>query len=113
MGAWGVKPWDNDTAADWFMDLFDKTKLAQYVEETLRSELTDSFNYPEIRAAAYMVIVLGHWYIWPNELKTHLALAVSRLQEIVDKGCLDEDPEAVTEVKKEIAILASRLSLQR
>ena len=36
MGAWGKLPWDNDGAADWFGDLFDKTKLAKEVEAALK-----------------------------------------------------------------------------
>ena len=30
MGTWDDKPWGNDTAADWFGDLFDETKLAEH-----------------------------------------------------------------------------------
>lgn len=28
MGTWDKLPWDNDAAADWFAELFEKTKLA-------------------------------------------------------------------------------------
>ena len=38
MGAWGYEPWDDDLAADWFGDLFEKTKLADRVERTLRKK---------------------------------------------------------------------------
>jgi hypothetical protein len=39
MGAWGKLPWDNDGTADWFGELFEKTKLAERVEDTLRLDV--------------------------------------------------------------------------
>ena len=61
MGAWGKLPWDNDTAADWFDALFDKTKLHQHVENTLKLGVKDA--HEEIRAAASVLLFLGQVYL--------------------------------------------------
>ena len=42
MGAWGEHPVDNDTAADWFGDLMDKTKLPKQIEKALKSKYPDA-----------------------------------------------------------------------
>ncbi len=61
MGAWGEKPYDNDTAADWFDHLFNKTKFAAEVEKGLASD-----NIDEQRAAAFVVEKLAvSVYVWP------------------------------------------------
>ena len=47
MGTWDKLPWDNDAAADWFAELFEKTKLAKHVEDTSSwrsSRLTTKFE---------------------------------------------------------------------
>lgn len=108
MGAWDKLPWDNDGAADWFQDLFDKTKLANIVEDTLRGDVTSS--HEEIRAAASVLLFLGRVYIWPvNELDRHLALAVDRLEEISRLDEIAESPELVEEIRAEIEELRSRI----
>jgi hypothetical protein len=79
MGAWAKNPWDNDSAADWFGDMFDATGLAKYVEETLERDA--EVHHESIRAAAYMLVALGRVYIWPiYDLDNQLALAISKLQ---------------------------------
>jgi hypothetical protein len=108
MGAWGELPWDNDGAADWFGDLFDKTKLAEQVEDTLKLDVDDS--YEEIRAAASVLLFLGRVYIWPvHELDHHLALAADRLEEISRLDVVAESPELVQEIGAEIQELRSRI----
>jgi Domain of unknown function (DUF4259) len=73
MGAWGKLPWDNDGAADWFGELFEKTKLAERVEDTLRLDVD---SHGEIGAAASVLLFLGRVYIWPvHDLDRHLTLA--------------------------------------
>src|SRR5688500_7094490 len=92
MGTWGHLPWDNDSAADWFGDTFEKSKLAQRVEEALKLSVDDSAD--EIRAAAAVVLLLGHIYVWPiKDLDRHLALAADRLEEIKKSGVYAEVPE--------------------
>ena len=41
MSAWATAAWDNDSAADWFGDMFDATGLAKYVEETLERDVEE------------------------------------------------------------------------
>ncbi len=39
MGCWGVEARENDSAADWFGDLWDQLPVPQKVEETLLLDL--------------------------------------------------------------------------
>jgi hypothetical protein len=106
MGAWGVEPWDNDAAADWFGDTFEKTRLAQLVEQTLQLDVDD--YYEEIRAAAYLVRLLGRTYIWPvDDIDRHRVLAADRLQAVLDAGVFEESDEFIEAVRAEIAELRS------
>lgn len=108
MGAWGKLPWDNDGAADWFGDLFEKTKLAKQVEDTLRQDVQDS--HEEIRAAASVLLFLGRTYIWPvKDLDRHLTLAADRLEEIIRVTVIAESPEFVDEIRTEIQELRDRI----
>ena len=36
MGAWGFEPWQNDPAADWFEEMFEKTGFVEHLKETSR-----------------------------------------------------------------------------
>jgi len=108
MGAWGKLPWDNDRAADWFGDLFDKTKLAKQVEDTLKLEAEDS--HAEIRAAASVLLFLGRDYVWPvHDLDRHLTLAADRLEVVSRLDVIGESPELVDEIRAEIQELRSRI----
>jgi hypothetical protein len=108
MGTWGHHPWENDSAADWFGDMFDKTKLADVVEETLKRDLEDSAD--EIRAAATVLLAFGHTFIWPIEkLDGHLALAADRLEAIKKSEVYAEAPEIEEAISREIDELRSRL----
>jgi hypothetical protein len=108
MGAWATAAWDNDGAADWFGDMFEATGLAKYVQETLERD-TDDYH-EEIRAAAYMLVALGRVYVWPiDDLDNHLALAISKLEEIKALETYQEAPEFVQAINEEIAVLKSRL----
>jgi hypothetical protein len=108
MGAWGELPWDNDGAADWFGDLFEKTKLAKEVEDTLKLDAEDS--YEEIRSAASVLLFLGRVYIWPvHDLDRHLTLAADRLEEVSRVDVIAESPEFVEQIRAEIQELRSRV----
>jgi hypothetical protein len=108
MGAWDKFPWDNDGAADWFADLFEKTKLAKQVEDTLKLQVEDS--HEEIRAAASVVLFLGRNYIWPiHDLDRHLTLAADRLEAVSRLDVVGESPELVDEIRAEIQELRSRI----
>jgi hypothetical protein len=98
MGAWGSLPWDNDAAADWYGNLFDNTKLSEHVEEALKLDAED--GYEEIRAAAAVVLLLCHNYVWPvNDIDRHLEMAVSRLEELLRLDIHEENPEAAEEIQ--------------
>jgi hypothetical protein len=108
MGVWGKLPWDNDGAADWYGDLFEKTKLAVQVEDALKLDVEDS--HEEIRAAASMLLFLGRVYIWPVcDLDRHLTLAADRLEEVSRVDVIAESPELVEEIGAEIQELRSRI----
>lgn len=106
MGTWGPAAWDNDSAADWFGDMFDATKLAAHVEETLLLDPEEDAD--EIRAAAYMLVALGRNYIWPiDDLDRHLALAIEKLEAI---KLLYAEEDFETTINDEIAQLKARLA---
>src|SRR4051812_34324140 len=108
MGTWGNLPWGNDGAADWFGELFDKTELADQVEEALQLDADD--GYEEIRAAAAVVLLLGHNFVWPVEkLDDHLELAASKLEELTKLDVYEESPEIIQTIKAEIKVLRGRL----
>jgi hypothetical protein len=108
MGAWDKFPWDNDGAADWFANLFEKTKLAKHVEDTLNRQVEDS--HEEIRAASSVVLFLGRDYIWPvHDLDRHLRLAADRLEAVNQLDAIKESPELVEEIRVEIQELRSRI----
>ncbi len=108
MGAWDKFPWDNDGAADWFADLFEKTQLAKQVEDTLKLQVEDS--HEEIRAAASVVLFLGRTYIWPvHDLDRHLTLAADQLEAVSRLDVIGESPELVEEIRAEIQELRSRI----
>jgi hypothetical protein len=108
MGAWGKLPWDNDAAADWFGELFETTKLAKRVEDTLKLNVEES--HEEIRAAASILLFLGRVYIWPvHDMNRHLTLAADRLEDVRRVGAIAESPELLEEIRLEIQELRSRI----
>jgi Domain of unknown function (DUF4259) len=111
MGVWGYQPWESDMASDWYANLFQNTNLAENVRKTLNLDVKE--YYEEVRAAAYLLTVLGHKYIWPiNDLEKDLKLAISKLENILaDKSCpLNESKEIVDAINVEIATLKLRLA---
>lgn len=78
MGAWGEKPWENDTAADMFYQL-EKVPITQVVENGLNSE-----NEDEQIAAAWLYSRVGMGFVYPVDLRsTHKKLAVEKLTDIL------------------------------
>ena len=108
MGVWDVAPWDNDGGADWFGDMFDKTKLAEHVRETLQGDPQE--EYEEIRAAASLVVMLGRAYVWPIEqIDQDLSLAASKLEQLLSVPVLQESEEIIVSIREEIQELRSRI----
>jgi hypothetical protein len=107
MGAWGIEPFANDGAADWFGDLWDEFGVPKRVEETLGLDPEDF--HEEIRAAAYLLIQLGDTYRWPVGLiDRHCALAVDQLERILELG-IYEEIEFQEAIRGEIQVLRSRV----
>ena len=107
MGAWGVAPWDSDSAADWYGDLFDEIPLAAKVEETLNADPEEYAE--EIRAAAALLIMLGRTYIWPvDDMDRHLELAIAQMEKV--QATYEDEPELASAVGEEITVLKSRLA---
>jgi hypothetical protein len=110
MGDWGTKPWENDVAADWFMNMIETTGLAEYVEKTIEQELGDDdpgARADEIRAAVSVLVLLGYGHIWPvDDWENDLKLAISRLEEILPK---DYSSSAKEQIHAEITVLKARL----
>jgi hypothetical protein len=108
MGCWGVKPFENDGAADWFGDLWDELAVPKKVEETLKLDVQDF--HEEIRAAAYVLLQLGDTYRWPvHEIDRHCELAAKRLEEMLNSE-IYEGEEIQAQIKQEIATLRARVS---
>lgn len=108
MGCWGIKPHENDSAADWFGDLWEQFPVPSKVEETLELDLED--GHEEIRAAAHVLVELGHIYIWPiDSIDRHCDLAARRLEEIKAMEIYSGD-DFQTELQQEIETLRSRIS---
>ena len=105
MSAWGHAPWDSDSAADWYGDLFDEIPLAAKVEEALSADPEEYAD--EIRAASALLIMLGRTYMWPiNDIDRHLQLAISQMEKV--QAVYEEDPEFAAAVADELALLKSR-----
>lgn len=112
MGVWGYAPWDSDSAADWYGDLFDEVPLAERVEQTLKLDPDEYAD--EIRAAAAMLILLGRTYVWPvNDIDRHLALAIEQMGKVQAFYAEEDEEEIARAVGEEIGILKSRLANQK
>ena len=120
MGAWGHAAWDNDAAADWFGDVFEGLDLDSKIEAALRY---DDHDDDKVRAAAYLLQVLGITYVWPGDLArldAPSSRAIALLEAMIDPDAQDEDtdslelrggsPAAIAAVQAQIAALEARLA---
>ena len=89
MGAWGFKPWENDSAADWFAEMHEHTGLREIVMATIRRGVKQE-GIGGIRAAVHVLTLLGKTYTWPV-LAEHadLRLAIQAMGEV--RARLSED----------------------
>ena len=78
MGTWGPDTWDNDTAADWFADLFDRTPIVDRVLAGLRSTDGDV-----VRSALWLSVNLCRGYVWPIERFDETLEAAIRATEVL------------------------------
>lgn len=120
MGAWGHKPWDNDTAADWFAGCFSGIDIDAKIDAAFKYRYD---NYDEVRAACYILEVLGRTYVWPGKLDRlddHLKKGLDLLRAMIDpendESQMDflelwgNDPEVIDSVKEQIKGLTQRLA---
>lgn len=115
MGAWGVQPWDNDGAADWFVDFFGDLDI-----EALRAAFKHYDAWDEIRAACYVLQTLGRVYVWPprhhDALKELLEMGINHLDTMLhppSKGwdfleLWGSDPEVIASVQQQLDELRAR-----
>ena len=105
MGAWGYAPWESDSSADWYGDLFDEIPLAAKVEATLNADPEEYAD--EIRAASALLILLGRTYMWPiDDIDRHLKLAITQMEKVLT--VYEDEPDFASAVAEEIAVLKSR-----
>ncbi|GAA1323635.1 hypothetical protein ACFSWE_09445 [Leucobacter albus] len=113
MGAWGSKPWESDGAADWFAEFFEGIDVDARIDAAF--EYDD--EYDQIRAAGYLLAVLGRPTVWPGDLERlddHLERGIELLTEMIEpdsdfRDLWEDDPDVVAAVRDEIAALEARL----
>jgi uncharacterized protein DUF4259 len=107
MGMWGFEPWDNDLAADWLVELFQKGKIAERVVKALERRDIEEY-WPEIRAAAHVVAVLGD--VWPADvLRAHHQLAIDKLEAVKQVRDFQGDRMMAGQIDAQIAVLRGRV----
>jgi len=108
MGMWAEKPWDNDSAADWYGDLMDDTNLRK---NWLVGINKNPLDQPDVvRAAASLFLMLGRVYIWPiNDYDQDLDLAIKQLKKVAEYDEYQDVPELMEMILGEIEELESRI----
>jgi hypothetical protein len=118
MGAWGIEPWDNDLAADWFYDFFKGVKANARIKKAFK----DRNDLPVIRGACFILGALGRVYVWPDdldELKQLLEQGIELLSRMAKPSKEDradddfleyweDDPQFLKSVRSQIAELRQR-----
>lgn len=110
MGAWGKEPWDNDKAADWFGDLWDRFPLVNDVHVALGEPSGET-----AMAALWFCTELCRIYVWPidryEETLDHAIAAADRLLAGEDENellALWNDSEVTDEVQRMRQVLIGR-----
>lgn len=81
------------------------TGLAEHIEQTLNLRIEEHAD--EVRAAAYVVSLLGEHYMWPITSRMRcVRLAITRLHEIAAEVA---DPQLEEVLRNEIGALESKL----
>ncbi|MBA3010032.1 MAG: DUF4259 domain-containing protein [Desulfobacula sp.] len=109
MGAWDTKPWDNDTAADWFCKVFHETNIGEKIREAF--ELDMDLYHEAIRGAACILMFLGRRYVWSSGLDDNLSLAIKKMEELQQHPYYIKNPEVGHELEYEIAVLKYHLDM--
>lgn len=98
MGMWDIEPWDNDTAADWFGELFDKTTLRNAWLTGIQAD--PSYDPETVRAAAWLFTELGRVYVWPiTQLDADLDRTIVALEHVLESEIIMDNVELFAKVQ--------------
>lgn len=104
---WAFNPWDNDSAADWYDEFMDDTKLRSAWLKGINKDATEEFE--EVRAAISIYLMLGRVYVWPiDHLDDDLALCIAQSEKILNLPQVQESGELVEQIRAELKALESR-----
>jgi hypothetical protein len=105
MGMWALEPWGNDTAADWYGGLMDRTKL----REAWLEGINENADPDVVRAAGALFVMLGRVCIWPiKDYDEDLELAIAALSRVAEYDDYQEESELIELITKEVEELKSR-----
>jgi hypothetical protein len=119
MGEWSADPWGTDEAADWFHRFWTQGQFSVLIDEIKNFDPKQE-RYEGIRAASYLLQVLGIAYVWPAEhlglLRELLERAIRILKNMIDPPSKDwaylemsdRPEEFVVAVRDQIAALERR-----
>ncbi|EEE2004589.1 hypothetical protein CI266_005038 [Salmonella enterica subsp. enterica serovar Kotte] len=124
MGYWSIDPWGNDVAADWFHRFWggaDQSDFDFLIHEIIDFDPSKE-RYDSVRAACYVLQVIGIVYVWPvnhlDMLKELINRAIIILSNMINPpddtwffldDC-DNDEDVINSVNEQIRILKLRLS---
>ncbi len=98
MSSMGYAPWYDDIGADWLEGTMTKAKLPELVREILLQPVNE-VSLRQIRAAAFLLIVLSAPGIWPYHLvERDLDLAIEKLDECLT---IEKDADFYELIQKE------------
>jgi hypothetical protein len=121
MGAWSNDPWGSDEAADWFHRFWKEKNFDLLVNEIENLDPVDE-RFDSLRAACYLLEVLGISYVWPVDYLDDLRKLLTKAIELLRKMCnppdetwsylemCDDDPGVVVSLHRQIANLEARLA---
>lgn len=110
---WGLEPWDNDRAADWFGRLVADSGFAEEVRAALSEALAldewDDEGYV-VRAACYCLLQFGHVYVWPVEqLEKDLRLGIAALERLKNEDFVADSAVIAADTDRMLRELTARL----
>ncbi|MCS3427389.1 hypothetical protein M2388_001040 [Leucobacter aridicollis] len=94
--------------------MFQGIDIDGHIDEALKYD----DDYDRIRAAGYLLAVLGHSTVWPGDLERlddHLERAIELLSEMADPESeflelWEDEPDVLEAVRAEIVVLEARLA---
>jgi hypothetical protein len=84
MGDWGLRPWENDEAADWFHIFWKKSDISVLVHEINNFDEKQE-RYESFRAASYILQTFGNPYMWPEQRKAILKDLPDKSIDVLEK----------------------------